>query len=144
MHVYFPGVVLSVDMSTNCHLSYAPLGNSAPLSILLLPPTQASVGHFGPAVGLSPLPACPFWATLPLSRTILPSLAQRREAGPSAPPAQPSNVTPTFTSPLPKWAPPVPPTSFSADDIASIAQHLQVLSNKLSRLQSLPPSSPET
>jgi hypothetical protein len=30
MHVYFPGVVLSVDMSTNCHLSYAPLVKSAP------------------------------------------------------------------------------------------------------------------
>jgi hypothetical protein len=34
MHVYFPGVVLSVDMSTNCHLSYKPLGKSALLSAL--------------------------------------------------------------------------------------------------------------
>ncbi len=33
-HVYFPGVVLSIDTSTNCHLSYAPLGKSAPLSTL--------------------------------------------------------------------------------------------------------------
>ncbi len=31
MHVYFPSVVLSVDMSTDCHLSYKPLGKSAPL-----------------------------------------------------------------------------------------------------------------
>jgi hypothetical protein len=31
IHVYFPGVVLSVDMSTDCHLSYEPLGKSAPL-----------------------------------------------------------------------------------------------------------------
>ena len=34
MNVYFPGMVLSVDMSTGCHLSYKPLGNSAPLSSL--------------------------------------------------------------------------------------------------------------
>jgi hypothetical protein len=34
MHVYFLGVVLSVDMSTDCHLSYEPLGKSAPLSSL--------------------------------------------------------------------------------------------------------------
>jgi hypothetical protein len=34
MHVYFLGVVLSVDMSTDCHLSYEPLGKSATLSSL--------------------------------------------------------------------------------------------------------------
>jgi hypothetical protein len=34
MHVYFPGVVLSVDMSTDCHPSYESLGKSAPLSSL--------------------------------------------------------------------------------------------------------------
>jgi hypothetical protein len=34
MHVYFPGVVLSVDTLTDCHLSYEPLGKSAPLSTL--------------------------------------------------------------------------------------------------------------
>ncbi len=34
MHVYFPGVVLSVDTSTDCHLSYEPLGKLAPLSTL--------------------------------------------------------------------------------------------------------------
>ena len=34
MHVYFPGVVLSVDMSTNCRLSCKPLGKLAPLSTL--------------------------------------------------------------------------------------------------------------
>ena len=34
MYVYFQGVVLSVDMSTDCHLSYDPLGKSAPLSSL--------------------------------------------------------------------------------------------------------------
>jgi hypothetical protein len=34
MHVYFPGLVLSVDTSTDCHLTYKPLGKSAPLSTL--------------------------------------------------------------------------------------------------------------
>ena len=32
--VYFPGVVLSVGMSTNYQLSYKPIGKSAPLSTL--------------------------------------------------------------------------------------------------------------
>ena len=34
MHVYFPGLVLSVDTSTDCHLTYEPLGKSAPLFTL--------------------------------------------------------------------------------------------------------------
>ena len=34
MHVYFPGLVLSVDTSTDCHLTYEPLGKSAPFSTL--------------------------------------------------------------------------------------------------------------
>jgi hypothetical protein len=34
MHVYFPGVVLSVDMSINCHHSYKPFAKSTPLSSL--------------------------------------------------------------------------------------------------------------
>ncbi len=59
--------------------------------------------------------------------------------GPAAP-----DVTPTFTSPVPKQAPQAMPTPFSTNDIALIAQHLQVLSDKLSGLQSPQPSSPET
>jgi hypothetical protein len=31
LHVYFPGVVLTVDMSSDCHLAYEPLGKTAPL-----------------------------------------------------------------------------------------------------------------
>jgi hypothetical protein len=34
MHVYFPGVVLTVDTSSDCHLAYEPLGKTAPLSLL--------------------------------------------------------------------------------------------------------------
>jgi hypothetical protein len=34
MHVYFPGLVLNADTSTDCHLTYKPLGKSAPLSTL--------------------------------------------------------------------------------------------------------------
>jgi hypothetical protein len=30
LHVYFPGVVLTVDMSSDCHLDYKPLGKTAP------------------------------------------------------------------------------------------------------------------
>jgi hypothetical protein len=34
LHVYFPGVVLTVDTSSDCHLAYEPLGKTAPLSSL--------------------------------------------------------------------------------------------------------------
>ena len=34
MHVYFPGVVLTVDTSSDCHLSYEPLGKTTALSSL--------------------------------------------------------------------------------------------------------------
>jgi hypothetical protein len=34
MHVYFPGVVLTVDTSSDCHLSYEPLGKTVTLSLL--------------------------------------------------------------------------------------------------------------
>ena len=34
MHVYFPGVVLTVDTSSDCHLSYESVGKSASLSLL--------------------------------------------------------------------------------------------------------------
>ncbi len=34
LHVYFPGVVLTVDTSLDCHLAYKPLGKTAPLSSL--------------------------------------------------------------------------------------------------------------
>ena len=50
MHVYFPGVVLSVDMSTDCHLSYEPLGKSAPLSSLHYVQPRCAPVHY-PAEG---------------------------------------------------------------------------------------------
>jgi hypothetical protein len=34
LHVYFPGVVLTVDTSSDCHLSYEPLGKTTALSSL--------------------------------------------------------------------------------------------------------------
>jgi hypothetical protein len=66
MHVYFPGVVLSVDMSTDCHLSYEPLGKSAPLSSLhyiqprcapVLYPAEGSAFRARAAPASSPPPA---------------------------------------------------------------------------------------
>jgi len=134
MHVYFPGVVLIVDMSTDCHLSYPPLGKSAPISILhYVKPRCAPTIYpserpaFRASSGSVPSPSLP----LPDDPAIIEDNTSL--AG--------SELLP---SPVPQWAPPVPPTSFSADDLASIAQHLQVLSTKLSSLQSPPPDSSET
>ncbi len=34
LHIYFPGVVLTVDTSSDCHLAYKLLGKTAPLLTL--------------------------------------------------------------------------------------------------------------
>jgi hypothetical protein len=34
MRVYFPGMVLTVDTTSDCHLSYEPLGKTVALSSL--------------------------------------------------------------------------------------------------------------
>jgi hypothetical protein len=69
MHVYFPGVDLSVDMSTDCHLSYKPLGKSALLSSLhydqpWCPPVHhpAESSAFRARTGPDLSPKLVFWA----------------------------------------------------------------------------------
>jgi hypothetical protein len=34
LHIYFPGMFLTVDTSSDCHLAYEPLGKTVPLSLL--------------------------------------------------------------------------------------------------------------
>ena len=155
IHVYFPGVILSVDMSTDCHLSYEPLGKSAPLSILhYVQPRGASATYptesltfrvgSGPITSLGvPLLGAPAVIKDDASITnssALPSMRLSPVPHPSHPGPAAPDATPTFISPVPKQAP-ATTKSFSANDIASIVQHLQVLSDKLSGLQPPPPSS---
>jgi hypothetical protein len=57
MHVYFPGVVLTVDTSCDCHLSYESLGKTTTLSLLhyvqpRCPPVGNTFSH-------SPVRTCP-------------------------------------------------------------------------------------
>jgi hypothetical protein len=54
MRVYFPGVVLTVDTSSDCHLSYKPLGKTVALSSLHY------VQPWCPPV-VYPLSVWPFW-----------------------------------------------------------------------------------
>ncbi len=74
-HVYFPGVVLSIDTSINCHLSYTPLGKSAPLPTLHyisrdapLPPTQQSTWPIVLTLALPHLRDCLSQHCLPSSK----------------------------------------------------------------------------
>ena len=130
MHVYFPRVVLSVDTSTGCHLSYEPLSKSAPLSTL----------HYVQ-------PRCPptiyqdkgsaFWAKTDSSEPVLieDDCATVVRMNPPAPVViEPMPTLPSFHSIVPKRAslPKVHP--FSADDIATITQHLKLLSDHLCRI----------
>ena len=145
MHVYFPGVVLSVNNSTNCHLSYKPLGKLAPFSILQYVQPRCALATYPTEslafrAGSGPIqsPATP----LPCAPTVIEDDVSTN--GLCAPPLLPGPAgtaeTSTFISPVPNQ-PPANPKSFSTDDIASIKQHLQGLSDKLAGLQPPPPSS---
>ena len=147
--MYFPGVVISVNTSTSCHLSYGPLGKSAPLFTLhyiLLHcnpttyPTEQLAFHActGPVATPSLLiPGEPeviknensTSSLLALPTMLLPPV-------PTSVPPQfvvPGDLS-TFLSHIPKCTPQVPPKTFLADDLASIPKHLQLLLDKLSRV----------
>jgi hypothetical protein len=128
MHAYFPCVVLSVDTSTNCHLSYEPLGKSAPLSTL-----HYVQPHCPPTIYQDEGSA--FWAKMDSSEPALigDDCAMVVRMNPPAPVViEPTPTLPSFHSIVPKRGslPKVHP--FSADDIATITQHLKLLSDCLS------------
>jgi hypothetical protein len=136
MHVYFPGVVLSVDMSTDCHLSYKPLGKSAPLSSLHYVQPWCAPIHY-PAEG-SAFRAGAALASPPAIRpSDAPALIE--DDGSSAAPvgAPPSaddveSDLPTYPSIVPKQVGRTSSKSFSSADLALISKQLQVLSDRLS------------
>jgi hypothetical protein len=134
MHVYFSGVVLSVDTSTDCHLSYEPLGKSAPLSTL----------HYIQ-------PRCPptiyqdegsaFQATMDSSDPMLieDDCETVVKMNPPAPVViEPTPILPSFHSIVPKRGPLPKVLPFSADNIATITQHLKLLLDRLSRIAASP------
>ncbi len=111
MLVYFPQVVLSVDMSSDCHLSYKPIGSGTPLDSL----------HYIP-------PHC------------LPTLYPSDQAASSNTATQ-STPSPVLvednTSMVAPSAPSTPPSD-SPTDMLTLATHLCELSDRV--LQSAPPS----
>ncbi len=111
MLVYFPQVVLSADMSSDCHLSYEPIGSGMPLDSL----------HYVQ-------PCC--LLTLYLSERA----ASSNKATPSTPS---SALIEDNTSMVGPSAPSLPPGD-SPTDMLTLATHLYELSNKV--LQSVPPS----
>jgi hypothetical protein len=146
MHVYFPGVVLSVDMSTDCHLSYEPLGKSAPLSSLHYVQPRCAPVHY-PAKGSA------FWAgAAPASPPLLrPSDApvlieddgSSEDNDDATPPADDvESGLPTFPSLVPKQVLRVSSKSFSPNNLALISKQLQVLSDHLSGITVPPLPSP--
>jgi hypothetical protein len=136
MHVYFLGVVLSVDMSTDCHLSYESLGKSAPLSSLhyVQPrcasvhyPAKGSAFRVGAALASSP-------ALRPLDAPVLIEDDGSSADNVTAPPLAVDVALdlPTFTSMVPMQVCPASSQSFSSDDLAMISKQLQVLLDCLS------------
>lgn len=134
MHVYFPGVVLSVDMSTDCHLSYEPLGKSAPLSSLhYVQPRCAPV--------VSPPDGSAFRARTDPLPSPGPALIEddTSQDGGSYLVDAPASDLPQFTSLVPKQVRRRQSTTFSPDDLALISKQLQVLSDRLSGVTAPPP-----
>jgi hypothetical protein len=148
MHVYILGVVLSMDMSTNCHLSYKPLGKSAPLSSLhyaqpccppVLYPAESSAfrGH----TGAHPSSKLHLSSDLVLINGGGSTAYGACDVNNGSPPSTDDMVMdlPKVISPVPRqvcWA---KSKTFSADDLAHIYRHLQFLLEWLSGLLVPPP-----
>jgi hypothetical protein len=134
MHVYFPGLVLSVDTSTDCHLTYEPLGKSAPLSTLHYvqprcpPTTYPDKNSAFRATTDSPAPVL---VKNDDGLVVLDSVSPRL----GIPPAVKS---PSFKSVVPKRGPVPKAPPFLANNIASISQHLKLLLDCLSGLADSP------
>jgi hypothetical protein len=150
MHVYFQGVVLSVDMSTNCHLSYEPLGKSTPLSSLhyvqprcppVLYPAESSTCHA--SAGTKPSPElCLSGNQVLIEDNGLIAQVACDVNDDSPPPIVDTELElPRFFSLVLKQLHRAKSTTFSMDDLALISKHLQVLLDWLSGLTVSPPSS---
>jgi hypothetical protein len=148
MHVYFLGVVLSVDMSTDCHLSYKPLGKSAPLSSLhyVQPRCPSVLYHsessaFRARTGADPSPELRLSGDPVLIEDDSSKTHSACNVNIGLPPSTDDMAMdlPTFISPVPKqdcWA---KLNTFLADDLVLISRHLQLLLDWLSGLLVLPP-----
>jgi hypothetical protein len=143
MHVYFPGVVLSVDMSTSCHLSYEPLGKSAPMSSLhyvqpWCPPVHypAESSAFRAPVGAKPSPELRLSGNQVLIEDdgLIAQVACDISDDLPPPIVDTELELPTFFSLVPKQLRRAKSTTFLVDNLALISKHLQVLSDWLSGL----------
>ncbi len=145
MHVYFLGVVLSVDTSTDYHLTYEPLGKSAPLSTLhyvqpcCLPtiyPAKPSAfhAHTGDEVlpSMDPVLIKDDGSATPIEAS--------GDNGFSVPVYDAIGDIPLLYSHVPKRGPRAGVKSLSPDAIATISRHLQHLLTELLGLSGSPPT----
>ncbi len=141
--MYFPGVVLSVDMSTNRHLSYEPLGKSAPLLSLhyvqpwcppVLYPAESSA--FRARAGAKPLPELHLLGNPVLieDNGLIAQVACDVNNDSPPPIDDTESELPMFVSLVPKQVCRAKSTTFLVDNFALISKHLQVLSDRLSGL----------
>ena len=141
MHVYFLGVVLSVDMSTDCHLSYEPLGKSAPLLSLHYVQPRCAPIHYTAADGSAfhaqtdTHPSSshhPSDATALVKDEVSWDGNEDSQDGSLSPVDDADLALPTFTSLVPKQVRRCPSKPLSPNDLDLISKQLQVLSDWLS------------
>jgi hypothetical protein len=145
MHVYFPGVVLSMDTSADCHLTYKPLGKSAPLLTLhyvqpCCPPTinPAECSAFRAHTGDEVLPSMDH--VLIEDDGFATPIEASGDDGFSVPVYDAIGDLSLLYSHVPKRGPCAGVKSLSPDAIATISRHLQCLSTELLGLSGSPPT----
>jgi hypothetical protein len=127
MLVYFPTFVLSVDTSTNCHLSYEPIGCSAPLSTLHYVQPQCDPTLYPSEVSPS---TC---NTTPVPAPVL--VADDDSSFVDAQPAPLCNNMMSILSTAPSI---VSPPGGSSLDISSLATQLRALADSVHSMTSPP------
>ncbi len=127
--VYFPTFVLSVDTSSNCHLSYKPLGRSAPLDTLhYVQPWCSHLNLYPSKLAASSITATPSPHVIEDEDSQEPSLSSSGD--------QAENASVCVA----------PPSSPSPVDLSTIASQLQSIATSilLSPASSSSPNPPKT
>jgi hypothetical protein len=133
-HVYFPSFVLSVNMSSDCHLTFESLGTSAPLTMLHYVQPQCPAMLYSSETLTFSLASTPHPAIIKIDEAVMVAdvyVGIVSDAHPSGPPTVPSDMTPPAS---PTTTPPASLTTTPTMDIGKISGRLNSLTCMVARL----------
>ncbi len=132
--IHFPSFLLSVDMSSDCHLTFESLGTSAPLAMLHYVQPWCPAKFYPSQTLISSLASTPHPATIKDDEagTVADvSVGVALDAHPSGPPTEPSDMTPPAS---PMTMPPASLTTTPTMDLGGISGQLDSLTCMVERL----------